>query len=232
MRNDNVPVFMADIEEQAVMTYKLLANQLTGKIFHDPNIEFDEEAYDEAGKLLKDKLYLLDLYQFVGWDNLKQDIKAAVGEGCKVVAIDPVTCLTDGISPSEANTLLQEFSSDLSSMAKDLNFFAIMFCHLKAPEGMISEEKRERYYGKGQYTDLGPIDHEWGGSVYSSQFTGSRAMQRRCHLMMGLQGNKDPDLPEDIRNTRWLSILEDRRWGNSGKYQLFYNKNTGLFTPC
>ena len=45
MRNDNVPVFMADIEEQAVMTYKLLANQLTGKIFHDPNIEFDEAEY-------------------------------------------------------------------------------------------------------------------------------------------------------------------------------------------
>lgn len=232
MKNDGVKVFMADIEEQADTTYKLLANQLTGKVFHDPTIPFDEAAYDKAGEVLKDKLYLLDLYQFVDWKTLKEDIKNAVGDGCKVVAIDPVTCLTNGVNAAEANTLLQEFSSDLAAMSKDMGFFGIMFCHLKAPDGMLSEEKRERYYGKGQYTDLGPIDHEWGGSVYSSQFTGSRAMQRSCHLMMGLQGNKDPDLAEEIRNTRQLTILEDRRWGNSGKYNLFYNKNTGLFEPC
>lgn len=48
--------------------------------------------------------------------------------------------------------------------------------------------------------------------------------------MLGLMGNKDPDLSEDIRNTRELIILEDRNWGNSAKYPLFYNKATGLFT--
>ncbi len=47
--------------------------------------------------------------------------------------------------------------------------------------------------------------------------------------MLGLLGNKDADLPEEIRNTREIRVLEDRMWGSSGKYPLFYNKNTGLF---
>ena len=54
-------------------------------------------------------------------------------------------------------------------------------------------------------------------------------MQRSCHLMLALLGNKDPDLPDEIRNTRELRVLEDRMFGGSGKYQLFYNKNTGRF---
>jgi twinkle protein len=47
--------------------------------------------------------------------------------------------------------------------------------------------------------------------------------------MLALLANKDPDLPEEIRNTRQIRVLEDRAWGSSGKYNLFYNKQTGLF---
>jgi twinkle protein len=47
--------------------------------------------------------------------------------------------------------------------------------------------------------------------------------------MLALLGNKDPDLPEEIRNTRQIRVLEDRMWGSSGKYDLFYNKNSGQF---
>lgn len=222
-------VFMACPEEPNQMTYKLLANQLTGKIFHDPTIEFDEEAYENAGELMKGKLSMINLYQFLGWESLKMDIQAAAGEGAKAVFIDPVTSLINGVSPSEANTLLGAFSQELAAMAADMNFTAFIFCHLKAAEGQIAEDKRQQYYSKGQYLDLGNCSHEMGGSVYSAQFAGSRAMQRSCHLMLALLGNKDPDLPEEIRNTRQIRTLEDRNWGSSGKYNLFYNKNDGRF---
>jgi len=229
IQKDGVKVFMACPEEPNHMTYKLMANQLTGKIFHDPEIRFDEEAFEKAGAILKDNLMMLNLYQHLGWSTLKEDIRHAVGEGAKAVFIDPVTSLSNGVNSGEANTLLQEFSQDLAAMSNDLNFTAFIFCHLKAPEGQISEEKREGFYKKGQYVDLGNCSHEMGGSVYSAQFAGSRAMQRSCHLMLALLGNKDPDLPEEIRNTREIRVLEDRMWGSSGKYQMFYNKNTGLF---
>jgi hypothetical protein len=226
---DNAKVFCAAPEEPNVMTYKLVANQLTGKIFHDPTIPFDEKAYEEAGEIMKDKLYMLNLYQYLGWESLKKDITAAAEMGVKAVFIDPVTSLSNGVNSADANTLLQTFAQELAAMAADMQFTAFIFCHLKAPEGQIAEDKRNSFYKQGQYVDLGNCSHEMGGSVYSSQFAGSRAMQRSCHLMLGLLGNKDPDLPDEIRNTREVRVLEDRNWGSSGKYQLFYNKNTGRF---
>jgi twinkle protein len=206
-----------------------MANQLTGKIFHDPKVEFDEKAYEEAGAILKDKLYMLNLYQHLGWNTLKEDIVAAVGEGCKAVFIDPITNLSNGVNAADANTLLQEFAQELSAMALDMQFTAFLFAHLKASEGQLSQDKRHSYYAKGQYLDLGSCSHEMGGSVYSSQFAGSRAMQRSCNLMLGLLGNKDPELPDNIRNTREIRVLEDRAFGTSGVYPLYWNKNTGKF---
>jgi twinkle protein len=229
IQNDGVKVFMAAPEEPNEMTYKLMANQLTGKIFHDPKVEFDYDAFDEAGRILKDKLYMLNVYQHLGWNTLKEDIQQTVAEGCKVVVVDPITNLSNGVNAGEANTLLQEFAQDLSAMARDLQFTAFLFCHLKAADGHLSEDKRQSFYNKGQFFDLGNCSHEMGGSVYSSQFAGSRAMQRSCNLMLGVLGNKDPDLPEETRNIRQVRVLEDRAWGSSEAYNLFWNRNTGRF---
>ena len=84
-----------------------------------------------------------------------------------------------------------------------------MFCHLKAPDG-------------------GP-PHERGGKVFSNQFAGSRAMMRSCNLMLGLEGNKDPDLSKEERNMRRLIILEDREFGATGYVPLFYDDNSGIY---
>jgi len=229
IQNDETKVFMACPEEPNEMTYKLMANQITGKVFHDPKVEFDDDAYEEAGKVMKDKLYMLNIYQHLGWETLKQDIRDAAAAGCKVVVIDPITNITNGINAGEANTILQEFAQELSSMARDLGFVAFLFAHLKASEGQISADKRHQHYNKGEYLDLGSCSHEMGGSIYSSQFAGSRAMQRSCNLMLGMLGNKDPDLPDETRNTRQIRVLEDRAWGTGGKYNLFWNRNTGKF---
>jgi 5S rRNA maturation endonuclease (ribonuclease M5) len=229
IKNDKTKVFVAAPEEPVEQTYKLVAGQMVHKIFHDPEVPFDNEAFDKAGQLLKDNLYILNLYQQLSWNTLKEDIIKAVELGCKVVMVDPITSLTNGLNPADANTLLQSFAQDLAALAKDLNFVAILFAHLKAPEGQLSEDKRAGYYGKGQYLDLGNCSHEMGGSVYSNQIAGSRAMMRSAHLLLALLANKDPDLPEEIRNTRQLQVLEDRNLGVSAKYSIFYNKNTGTF---
>jgi twinkle protein len=48
--------------------------------------------------------------------------------------------------------------------------------------------------------------------------------------MIGIEGNKDPDLPEEERNLRSLIILEDREFGCSDRIHLYWNNKTGLFT--
>jgi len=206
----DLPVMLCKPEEDKAETYRRLVGKVAGRIFHDPDVEFDEEAFLAGDKLVGDKAIVVDNYQFVNWDNLKDDIRYAVGnEGVHDIIIDPVTCFTSGMSASDTNEFLVSWSAELSSMAKDLNFTSYIFCHLKAPES--------------------GAPHERGGQVLSTQFTGSRAMMRSCHLMVGLEGNKDPELALEERNIRKLKILEDRNFGASGVIKLYWDYKSGMF---
>lgn len=202
-------VLLAKPEEANVKTVKMVAGKLAGKIFHDPNIPFDEQAFEKATAEMQGHLFLLNLYQHVGWETLKADIREAALEGCKAIFIDPVTNLTNGVNAADANTKLQEIAQELSAMALDLNVVIFIFCHLRNP-------------------DNGP-PHERGGEVLSSQFAGSRAMARSCNLMLGIEGNRDPHLEHEQRNIRTLVLLEDREFGETGRFPLYWDCNTGLF---
>ena len=203
------PVLLAKPEESNKKSVKLVAGKIVGKIFHDPNIPFDEASYDEACDLMRNKLFLINLYQHLGWETLKADIRAAAMEGCKAIFIDPITNLTNGMSAADANTRLQEIAQELSAMALDLNVVIFIFCHLKNPDS--------------------GSPHERGGEVLSSQFAGSRAMARSCNLMFGLEGNRDPHLNPEERNVRTLVLLEDREFGEVGRFKLYWDRATSLF---
>lgn len=202
-------ILMAKPEESNKKTYKLVAGKMVSRVFHDPKVAFDEAAYERAGELLKDKLCMVNLYQHLGWQTLQGDIRAAAAEGCKAIFIDPITNLTNGMDSATANTKLQEVAQELAAMAKDLDVVIFIFCHLRNPDN--------------------GAPHDRGGAVLTSQFAGSRAMGRSCNYMFGLEGNKDPDLPEDERNIRTLVLLDDREFGEVGRFKLFWDKNTGQF---
>ncbi len=202
-------VFLVKPEENNKKSYKLVAGKLAGKIFHDPKIAFDMEAYEKAGETLKGHLTLLNLYQHVGWETLKTDIRQAAADGCKAIMIDPITNLTNGMDAASANVKLQEIAQELSAMALDLDVVIFIFCHLRNPDS--------------------GTPHERGGEVLSSQFAGSRAMARSCNLMLGLEGNRDPNLSPEERNIRTLVLLEDREFGETGRFKLYWDKKTGLF---
>ena len=157
--NLDLPVMFVKPEEDKARTYQNLVSKAAGKIFHDPEVEFDEEAFEAAEKLIGDKAIILDNYQFIDWDGLKEDIRYVVNnEGVRDIIIDPVTCFTNGMSASDTNEFLVKWAAELAAMAKDLGFTAYIFCHLKAPAN--------------------GAPHERGGEVLSTQFTGSRAMMR------------------------------------------------------
>jgi twinkle protein len=207
----DLPVLMCKPEEAVSKTYQMLVGKAAGKIFHDPKIEFDEEAFDLAEPKIGNKAIILDSYQFVDWDTLKGDIIYVVkSEDVKDIFIDPITCFTNQMNSAEANEFLVGMSAELSSMAKDLSFTSYVFCHLKAP--------------------LSGDPHERGGEVFSNQFAGSRAMMRSSNYMIGLEGNKDPDLPIEQRNMRRLVVLEDREFGNTGVVNLYWNYKNGQFS--
>lgn len=45
--------------------------------------------------------------------------------------------------------------------------------------------------------------------------------------MLGIERNKDPELPMKQRNTSWFVILDDRKHGRAGKFPVFYDIDTG-----
>lgn len=203
------PVYMIKPEEALGKSYKLLLGKIAGRIFHDPNIPFDYEAFDAADALVGDKAIFQDIYQFGRWEDLKEDIMyTVVNDGVQDVFIDPITCFTNMMNSAEANEHLTLIAAELSAMAKDMDFTAYIFCHLKAPEG---------------------TPHERGAPVFSNQFAGSRAMMRSCNYMIGLEGDKDPELPVEQRNIRHLKILEDREFGVTASVPLYWDYKTGLF---
>jgi twinkle protein len=226
VQQDKVKVFMAKPEEANAKTYKLMAGAIAGKVFHDPDVPFDEEAYDLAGDVLRGNLSMVNLYQHLGWKSLREDIYAASEWGAKALFIDPITNLTNGVDSSEANTILQGVAQDLSAIALDLGILIYIFCHLKAPQGNISYEARQKHYNNHEYIGLGNCAHEMGGSIYSNQFAGSRAMMRSCNMMVGIEGNKDPELDKHIRNIRRINILEEREFGAVGTYPIYFNDKT------
>lgn len=202
-------VLMAKPEEANKKTYKLIAGKMVNRVFHDPKVEFDYEAYEAAGKMLESKLCMVNLYQHLGWDSLQGDIRAAAAEGCKAIFIDPITNLTNGMDSATANTKLQEIAQELAAMAKDLDVVIFIFCHLRNP-------------------DAG-APHDRGGKVLTSQFAGSRAMGRSCNYMFGLEGNKDPELSIEERNKRILVLLDDREFGEVGECHLYWDRITTHF---
>lgn len=202
-------VFMAKPEESNRKSYQMIVGKAAGRIFHDPEVPFDYDAYDKGSAKIMDNLAMVNLYQHLGWDSLQTDIRAAAACGCKAIFIDPITNLTAGMSSGDANTALQGIAVELSAMAHDLGVIIFIFCHLKAPDG---------------------TPHERGGEVLSYQFSGSRSMMRSCNYMIGLEGNKDPDLDEITRNQRDIIVLEDREFGAVGKVGLQYDRLTGMFS--
>lgn len=202
-------VMLAKPEEANVKSVKLVAGKIAGKFFHDPDVPFDEEAYKKATEVIDDKMYLINLYQHLGWETLKADIRSAAQEGCEAIFIDPITNLVNGLDAAQQNTKLQEIAQELSAMALDLNVVIFIFCHLRNPDS--------------------GVPHERGGEVLSSQFAGSRAMARSCNLMLGIEGNKDPQLSREERNIRSLVLLEDREYGEVGRFKLYWDQHTGQF---
>ena len=202
------PIFLIKPEEAIVGTLKRLAGVAVSKIFHDPDVPYELKDFYKGREIIGDKFIIFDKTTQLNWEDVKKEIRYnVVTMGCQDIFIDPLTCFTTGMDTGEQNKVLTTIASELQSLAMDLNFTAYVFCHLNKPEGKK--------------------DHARGGSISTKELAGSSAMGRFGNMIIGFEGNKDPDLPIEVQNTRWLNILDEREYGITGKIQLFYNQETG-----
>lgn len=164
------PVLTIKPEEHVGGTLKRIAGKIVGRVFHDPKIPFDRDAFNKAKEIIGDKLIVYDGYQGATWSDVKDEIRVCAALGVKDVFVDPLTVFTAGMSLTQQNEQLVAIASELAQMAHELDITAYVFCHLNRP-------------------DSGPA-HERGGAVQSVQFAGSRAMMRQWRMLNQLNSGK------------------------------------------
>ncbi len=190
-------------EEKPWNTVKRVAGKVDKTFYHKPDMQYNDADLERTSLSFQGNLLMYPAFGPAVWESTRDFIRYAALSGCKTIIIDPITKLTNHLSSSETETELRKISDDLACIASDLGFFYIVTCHLKAPV-------------------TGP-PHERGGKVQSNQFRGSRAMMENCFYMLGIERNKDPELSEKERNTSTFVLLEDRNFGNSDRFPVYYN---------
>ena len=63
-------VFVVKPEESNRRTLQGVVGKVAKRIFHDPKIPFDYEAFDKAYPIVKDHLVMMNLYQELSWETL------------------------------------------------------------------------------------------------------------------------------------------------------------------
>lgn len=196
-----------DLEYGAAKSGRLLASKIARKPLHKPDSGVTSE---DIAKALEPLAGHVSLYKHDGsrdWKDIKEYIRhSVIVNNSKIVHLDPITALVAHLNASEANDALNTIFSDVSSLAQELDFTFVYYAHLNPPK-------------------TGP-SHERGGKVNEAQMTGSRAMMKWSTHIWGLEGTKDPDLPEHERNVRKMVLLKDRDYGNVGSFYLYYNPET------
>ena len=199
------------MEETPAETYKAIAGKIDNVPYHVP-IEEGADPYDKE-QLKKTVIYLRDYIKTwditsiedpeTTWAQIKQVIRTQ-GENFDEIMIDNVTTLSEGLSTTEKNEFIGTVADEFVKLAKKFDFQAILFSHLNAPDRKAKS-------------------HENGGKVLENQFTGSRALQRYSHMMVGFERNKigvDPDCS-------LIRLLKNRKFGKTGMFKTHYEQRTG-----
>ena len=204
----NMASFMILLEEQNEDSLLNVAGKIDSIPYHVPNVPFDVDKKYATMEALEGKLFLwesdADQYLRFDMDEIINAIRFNVAEfGVKFVYIDNMTRLVDHLEPSEANTFINKYSSELEGLSVQLDIHIDVFSHLN---------------------NTGKINHEAGGSVRASQFTGSRGLMRSFPMMIGFERNKHA---EEDASKSYINILKNRKYGNEGLIKTQYSPRTG-----
>jgi twinkle protein len=207
IKQHKVKVAMFMLEETIGQTLKRVATQIAKVPFYRPDVAFNKDLLmSVVNDVLRGFLYLWKNKGANDWENISACIRYyAVVEGVKLFIVDNVTALTNTLAPTEQNTEISRIATEAAGIADDLNITIILLSHLNPPSS-------------------GP-SHEEGGEVRPNQFTGSRALQRWSHVMLGFE--RDSQATGDEKHMSRIRVIKDRFFGRTGVIFTQYNTETG-----
>lgn len=195
------------LEETNAESLRNVAGKADSIPYHVPETQFNVEQFRTTAMKLDEHIMLWDNEKGFGdavsqWEAIKDNIHENA-DWLDYVALDNVTCLTEGMDASVRNEFIAKIAKESAEMALRLDIEVFIVSHLNNPKTGTS--------------------HEEGGIVLESQFTGSRAIPRYSHVIVGFERNKSAKDP----NCSLIRLLKHRKYGKSGIIKTYYNANTG-----
>lgn len=209
MQEHNEAVGLFKLEEPPAKSIKTIAGKIAKVPFHRPDMPYEEQLLVDTVQSLRGKVYAYNHFGFKGWADIKRDIRTLSGYGVGYFIVDPLTALI--AQEDNEYKALNAMMEEMAALTQELNVTIFYSSHLNIPS-------------KG-------LSHEEGGDVKEAQFTGSRAMIRWSHYIIGISRNKnaldsngEPDL--EARNISYCQILKDREYGRTCRFPINYNADT------
>lgn len=198
------------MEETGADSLRNLAGKVDCIPYNTPGMKYDKEKFKNTVMDLSKHIVLWNHDEISDphstWNGIKQTIRT-YGAEVDMVVIDNMTALSEGLSMSDKNDFIGLVAKECVDLATKFDICIIIFSHLNAPD------KNSR-------------SHENGGKVHESQFTGSRALQRYCHMMFGFERNKQSIDP----NCSIIRLLKNRKYGKTGHIKTYYDPETSRLT--
>ncbi|QXZ53892.1 toprim domain-containing protein [Caulobacter vibrioides] len=201
------PVGTILFEENPAKTLRSLAGMAIGKRLNKPDVVVTDDEINAAIDTFDGLFFPIDCFGAKDWESVKANVKFLVlSEGVRDIFIDPLTALVAG--EEDERRALDSIMADMSGLVEAHDFTIHLVSHLTTPQGTA---------------------HEEGGRVLEKHFTGSRAIARWSHAMLGLERNKqEPDSPTTLRG------LKDREHGEAvgPLLGLTFDRETGRMVEC
>jgi twinkle protein len=206
--NEKVKVGIFDLENSPVKTAKKLASKEAKLDFTRPDKEYSDELLRGTLESLEGKVRFYDRSGSRDWE----DIRVAIEEmhlldGINIFILDPLTALVSRFDSSTANDKLNEICTDMADLVQ--NYPITIFC-----------------YSHVNPKPKGAKTHEQGAKVLSSEFTGSRAMEKWFHYGHGIMRDRTEECSPERKNMSTFQMLYDRDFGQSYSADVYFDEET------
>jgi twinkle protein len=205
---EKVKVGVFDLENSPVKTAKKLASKEAKIDFTRPDREYSDDLLRSTLMSLDGMVRFYDRGGSREWD----DIRIAMEEmhlldGINIFILDPLTALVSRYSASEANDKLNEIATDMADFVSKYPVTLFCYSHVN-PKPKTSKP------------------HEAGARVYSSEFTGSRAMEKWFHYGHGISRDRTEECPPERKNVSEFYMLFDRDFGQTYLCDVYFDEDT------
>ena len=197
-----------DLENAPVKTALRIASKQARTDFTRPDKEFDPERVKATLLSLQGSVRFYDRGASRDWSDIRVCIEEQFRlDDTRLFFIDPLTALISRYNSSEANDKLNEICTDMADL---VNMYPItLFC-----------------YSHVNPKPKGSKPHETGAKVLSSEFTGSRAMEKWFHYGHGISRDRTDECPLERKNVSEFYMLFDREYGQTYKCDVYFDEDT------